>query len=789
MKTRVLIVIFVVASMGLCNTPASGDNLVLPTGGRVVVELVTSYAVYHNTLSLVSPSAAIVLSGCQVEGVNALPLQLLSEKTSQHGCRVELDADPTTAGVQPFAANDTLEFNLCAQSDGDPATCENYWSSDPDSNTDHQDHVKTTELYPGDPNVGGRVFMLTWEDMNNLGDQDFNDLIAVVRVIQDTDGDGLWDDWESKGIDTNGDGSPDYTIPDNPNVNHKDIYLEIDFMDCTVAGSDCITGDNHNHRPKAAAITEARQAFAAADVTNPDGVNGITLHVDIDDAIAHDNEMNLGCFGGALNFDTIKNDPNFFGPNNPRRFTHHYVIFGHRQTSNSTSSGCGEVHGNDYLVTLGEWNTRCVSEGPNGVSNTTPAGDDLSMNNTIIVSGPNLICNTTSAGDDVQEVANGSSPPNDVDADGLEDRTVGTLRQQSGTLMHELGHNLILEHGGNVKTNYKPNYLSNMNYWFQFGIPPLDRLAFSADDLADLNENSLNEPLGIQDGTDTTNYVCPDFTVRTGAGTGAINWNCGTDIGTDTAAAADINCDGALNTLTGYDDWEHLRYDFQTSAQNFQDGVHDNLDVPDMSFSTYMLVINHPPVAVAGSDQTIDCTCSAGTTVTLDGSGSYDADNDPLTYTWEGVFGALTGAVVQPTLPPGSHTIILTVEDGKGGSASDAVVVTINEDTAPPVISCNAPATITPPTSPLAFTATVADTCDEDPLFEIKEYSCYFYTRKGKRIDKAASCMVEISGDTITILDSGGIADRISWKIPAADKCGNTTELECTVVVTNPAIP
>jgi len=138
---------------------------------------------------------------------------------------------------------------------------------------------------------------------------------------------------------------------------------------------------------------------------------------------------------------------------------------------------------------------------------------------------------------------------------------------------------------------------------------------------------------------------------------------------------------------------------------------------------------------------------------------------------------------------PNKPTKTGTVEDGKGGSASDVVVVTINEDTAPPVISCNAPATITPPTSPLAFTATVADTCDEDPLFEIKEYSCYFYTRKGKRIDKAASCMVEISGDTITILDSGGIADRISWKIPAADKCGNTTELECTVVVTNPAIP
>ena len=37
---------------------------------------------------------------------------------------------------------------------------------------------------------------------------------------------------------------------------------------------------------------------------------------------------------------------------------------------------------------------------------------------------------------------------------------VGTALQQSGTLMHELGHNLSLRHGGGDDTNYKPNYLS-----------------------------------------------------------------------------------------------------------------------------------------------------------------------------------------------------------------------------------------------------------------------------------------------------------------------------------------
>ncbi|NTX17293.1 hypothetical protein HUA74_44360 [Myxococcus sp. CA051A] len=38
----------------------------------------------------------------------------------------------------------------------------------------------------------------------------------------------------------------------------------------------------------------------------------------------------------------------------------------------------------------------------------------------------------------------------------------------AGTLMHELGHNIGLDHGGNDGANYKPNYLSIMNYEYQF---------------------------------------------------------------------------------------------------------------------------------------------------------------------------------------------------------------------------------------------------------------------------------------------------------------------------------
>ncbi|MBC2712320.1 MAG: hypothetical protein HGJ94_15445 [Desulfosarcina sp.] len=458
----------------------------------------------------------------------------------------------------------------------------------------------------------------------------------------------------------------------------------------------------------------------------------------------------------------IKNDPNFFGPNNPRRFTHHYVIFGHQQSATSTSSGCGEVDGNDFIVTLGHWNYRCNGGFNNGG-----------------VCADNADC---PGGGNCQGLG-------DIDLDGDDDHDdVGSDRQQSGTLMHELGHNLNLRHGGEVDTNYKPNYLSIMSYRYQFrGISPSGRLDYSGDDLPDLDENNnLDEPDGIQDGTDDTIYDCLG-TERTGVGIGAIDWNCNNDGGIQDNVTADINDDGAFNVLTGFDDWENLKYDFQNAA-SFQDGVHADLDIPDMEFKTYILVINKPPVADAGSDQTIDCTCSGGDSVTLDGSGSYDPDSDPLTYTWTGIFGTLTGVIVQPVLPPGVHTIILTVEDDRGGSASDSIIVTVNEDTEPPDISFNAQPTIIPPDAPISFTATATDNCDTapSPSVEITGYDCYFYTKKGKRINKRGSCVVSIANETVTILDSGGVDTTIEWYGRATDSCGNVAEETFATLVDNP---
>jgi hypothetical protein len=98
---------------------------------------------------------------------------------------------------------------------------------------------------------------------------------------------------------------------------------------------------------------------------------------------------------------------------------------------------------------------------------------------------------------------------------------------------------------------------------------------------------------------------------------------------------------------------------------------------PSSYFGRY--VSNALPVANAGTDQTV-ITAPGTAQITLDGSGSNDPDNDPLTYTWSenGVIaGPSNSATSQVTLNVGIHTIALTVDDGKGGTATDVVVITV----------------------------------------------------------------------------------------------------------------
>jgi hypothetical protein len=83
-----------------------------------------------------------------------------------------------------------------------------------------------------------------------------------------------------------------------------------------------------------------------------------------------------------------------------------------------------------------------------------------------------------------------------------------------------------------------------------------------------------------------------------------------------------------------------------------------------------------------------DDSCRA--VVALDGGASSDADGDPLTFTWTGPFGTVSGAAASVSLPAGTHVIALTVEDGRGGSSSDTLIVTVIDATPPAIQSAAA---------------------------------------------------------------------------------------------------
>jgi len=106
---------------------------------------------------------------------------------------------------------------------------------------------------------------------------------------------------------------------------------------------------------------------------------------------------------------------------------------------------------------------------------------------------------------------------------------------------------------------------------------------------------------------------------------------------------------------------------------------------------------NQPPVADAGPDITFDCASPTGSMIRLDASASFDPDNDALHYTWrEGstiIAGPTTNPFANVTFTPGVYIITLTVDDGRGGTDTDDVVVTMNEDVTPP--SIDAPANLT----------------------------------------------------------------------------------------------
>lgn len=117
------------------------------------------------------------------------------------------------------------------------------------------------------------------------------------------------------------------------------------------------------------------------------------------------------------------------------------------------------------------------------------------------------------------------------------------------------------------------------------------------------------------------------------------------------------------------------------------------------SVTRTVTVVNTGPVALIDCEDTVEATSATATSVTLDGTDSYDENGDALTYAWyvdDDLVG--TDPVVYPTLGVGDHVVVLEVTDawGETGEASATISVV---DTTPPTATVGgvSPGALWPP--------------------------------------------------------------------------------------------
>lgn len=346
---------------------------------------------------------------------------------------------------------------------------------------------------------------------------------AFSRTLKmlDSDGDGLLDIWEEKGggIDWNCDGKIDLDLWSmGANPLHKDIFVEVDRMQGFLTHPE--------------ALKEVEQAFHRVPnkyVNNPDGNDGINLHVQFDSTetpipseVFPDPPWTRFAQIKAANFGTSKErsdtNSNKYNILKAKVLVYRYCIFANRFAGNGNSGSSNEILGQagiDFTVTLGSFNT-----------------------------------------------------------------VGGTEKQQAATFMHELGHTLGLRHGGSDEINYKPNYYSIMNYLFQFDVEPLTpgtwTLDYSPAALATLDETHLNEHLGFNAQPGDYDVVRIPYARPNGSvATTLLEPNTSIDFDGNGDSSGFSTSSWALNnvdkndpqapslTLAGYADWPNLKYNFR----------------------------------------------------------------------------------------------------------------------------------------------------------------------------------------------------------------------------------
>jgi hypothetical protein len=520
---------------------------------------------------------------------------------------------------------------------------------------------------------------------------------AIVRATYtDGDEDGLADHWERTGIDFNQDGTTDLALnmplPGDPSgngadPNRKDVFVEIDYMQSTALSRthrpDYSPGTNTPLAVPTPPMTAVRNAFSAAPIRNINGTNGITLHNFVDEPVT---EVPLLLFPqrGPNNDDDF--DDFKFGSNGPTSGVPcgSNATDGHFGSSGDRTSGnCANILGAKRLVfryalfaqTLPAYLTTTPS--PNVYGRAEFMGNDIVIAFTV----------GTPAGNDVDDI----------------DRALAAFwgttfdyeyaNRQAGVFMHELGHTLGLRHGGSeIGQNCKPNYLSIMNYarlsyygGLSYGDPslavgarvrlnPAKSLDYARGPvLPTLTESSLIESSGIGGpSNEQTIYGITPIpsplpsplpfgftTARISPANVPLDWNGNGTTDISPVLNMDVNrmigggCSTATpgETLTGYDDWSNLKYNFistynftDSSArltdidgaeQTLQESMDGSLGSPDVDADGVSNFVDNCPFA-PNTNQTdsnsngIGDTCDSLTTMLADLSVTITESTDPV---------------------------------------------------------------------------------------------------------------------------------------------------------------
>ena len=466
--------------------------------------------------------------------------------------------------------------------------------------------------------AGTDMMLIGNEQGHGWGNSRSATALVITRPLLDSDGDGLPDQIELSGI-------PGTTPTLTTNPLHKDILLELDTMP--------------GQAPTRTAIQALKAAFAAASVdaggiNNPDGLPGITLWVDTGaqaDGTASEGGAGAGTCGDGIdnnangqidgadsdcligdnlgggaqvvtplqvsgltdNFYAIKKAN--FSDARRRSFRYSLSAAGSNNRTGTSTGGNTAATLNDTSQTWldDEWVGRTIA-----ITGGTGSGQKATIaNNTasqVVLTAASVWITTPDATSTYRISGTGGQGE-------LGGNDFVEFNHDGGTIMHELGHLLNLDHGGNVSDNCKPNYVSVMNYDLQFGIPqvgggtiidyspPRTAAGRGIAPLPQLNESGLDEvsesgvPVVLDpgDGSNRTVFVnCGGAKAQQNLNQ-SLNWNSDPDPPFETNLSCNIDtsdaasglppaCQNASSTsiLTGYDDWTNIKIDFRQFADS-----------------------------------------------------------------------------------------------------------------------------------------------------------------------------------------------------------------------------